>query len=149
MINYANEFPKPFSLTRFLCFPSCFLLIPAIYAYSHALYLFSFLCVLATGLSFNHWRRAENGYRRKVDKLIAWVCFVVFLFNGCYDCRGTRFYYYAVPIVLFFISSSFLFSDYLSVRLHPLWCCSHMIFHLVSALATCIVIFCAQLKKQS
>jgi hypothetical protein len=33
-----------------------------------------------------------------------------------------------------------LLSGYLSVRWHPLWCCSHIIFHVLSALATCAVI---------
>jgi hypothetical protein len=146
MINYAKEFPKPFSITKWLCVSSCFLLVPGAYAFFHGLYLQSFLCVLAAVLSLNHWRCAENGYRRFFDKSVAWICFFVFLIYGCLDCQRTHFYYYT--ILLFIVASSFFLSNYLSVRWHPYWFGTHMFFHFVCALATCVVIYCVSRKRK-
>ena len=147
MTSYRDEFPKPFSITRWLCISSCFLLIPGAYAFSQGLYLLSLLCILACITSFNHWRCAENGYRRNADKLVAWVCFIVFFISGCIDCEGSQYYNYAVSIILISVTFSFLLSGYLSMRWNPFWCSTHIFFHLFSALASSFVVYCAVQKQ--
>jgi hypothetical protein len=140
MTTYPDEFPKPFSMTRWLCISSCFMLIPGAYAFSRGLFFMSFICVLTAVASFNHWRCAENGYRRCVDKVVAWLCFVFFFLSGC-STTNSYYSYVDTLVILLFVCSSFLLSDYLSVRWNPYWCSTHILFHLFSFLAIFYVVY--------
>ena len=40
----ADEFPKPFSITKWLVLSSCFFLIPATYALKNKIYIWRFKC---------------------------------------------------------------------------------------------------------
>ena len=136
-----NEFPKPLSITSGICVSSCFFLLPAGFAFHRQLYLYGGVCTSTTFLSINHWRRAEDGMRRKIDRLVAILCFILYAVSGSLYCRGIYLYGYGVPIIATVIGS-FMASNYMSTHWHPLWCYMHMFFHLATALSECLVVQC-------
>jgi hypothetical protein len=140
----VQEFPKPFEITKWLCMSSCFFLIPGIYAFYHGLYLYGIVCTYSTLLSINHWRNAEDGFRRLIDRLSAYTCFIVYFVSGCLYCRGIYFYGYGTPILIL-ILCFFATSNYLSTRWHPRWVYSHIMFHLSVSLSQMLVIYCVLL----
>jgi hypothetical protein len=138
------EFPKPFELTKWLCVSSCLFLAPGTYAFYNQMYLYGTVCTYNTILSVNHWRDAQDGVRRLIDRISACTCFLVYFIGGCMYCRGIYFYGYGISI-LFVILSSFFTSNYLSVRWHPLWIYAHIMFHLSVSLSEFLVIYSTQL----
>ena len=136
------EFPKPFSVTIWIVLSSCFFLVPGIYAFLNAyyychkwLYLYGSLSFCTTICSVNHWRKAENGIRRKTDKAAAWIAFIAYVVTG----------FVCLPIYLSFVTvgiivSSFFVSDHLSQRHHPFWFLTHMFFHFSVSVTKCFII---------
>jgi len=139
--NPKPEFPKPFEITKWLCVSSCFFLVPGTYAFYNQLYLYGTVCTYTSILSINHWRNAEDGTRRLVDRISASTCAMTYFVGGCLHCRGIYFYGYGIPI-LFIITCCFIMSNYLSVRWNPYWIYSHMMFHLTVSLSEILVIYC-------
>ena len=134
------EFPKPFEETRWLAMSSCLFLIPAFYAFAKKLYLYGVISLFAALLSINHWRDAEDGFRRAIDCCLAYLSFVVFVVSGLIYCRGI-FFYIAIAFISMIIAL-FLISDYLSIKCHPHWYFVHIFFHLVVSIGKCVVIYC-------
>ncbi len=135
------EFPKPLSETIWLVFSSFFFLVPGTYAFLNAycykwLYLYGSLSVCTTGCSINHWRRAEDGIRRKIDIVAASIAFIAYVITG----------FVYLPLYLSFVTvgtiiSSFLVSDYLSRRNYPYWVFIHMFFHFSVSVTKCFIIY--------
>ena len=144
----VNEFPKPFKITKWLCISSCFLCVPGVYGFYHRLYLYGTVSTYTSILSINHWRDAKDGRRRLMDRISASSCFCLYFVSGSLYCQGICFYGYAIPI-LGMILSSFFTSNYLSIRWHPHWVYSHIIFHLLSSLSQLLVIYCILLSYNS
>ena len=144
----VQEFPKPFEITKWLCMSSCFFMIPGTYAFYHGLYLYGIVCSYSTLLSINHWRNAEDGFRRLIDRLSAYTCFIVYFVSGCLYCRGIYFYGYGTPILIL-ILCFFTASNYLSTRWHPQWVYSHIMFHLLVSVSQMLVIDCVLLSYNS
>jgi hypothetical protein len=135
------EFPKPLSVTIWIVFSSCFFLVPGTYAFLNAycykwLYLYGSLSVCTTICSVNHWRKAEDGIRRKTDKAAAWIAFIAYVVTG----------FVYLPTYLSFVSTgiivlSFIVSHHLSQRHHPRWFLSHMFFHFSVSVTKCFIIY--------
>ena len=135
------EFSKPLSTTIWIVGSSCFFLVPAIYAFLNIsfyrlLYLYASLSVCTTVCSINHWRQAEDGIRRKIDKVAAWIAFFVYLITG----------FLFLPIYLStttasIIISSYMVSDYYSQKHNLYWPVTHMFFHFVVSSTKCIIIY--------
>jgi len=134
------EFPKPFEITKWVVLSSCFFLIPAVYAclngYCHLLYLYGFLSISTTICSVNHWRCAEDGIRRKVDRIVAIIVFIIYVATGIIYLP-----IYLSVITLGTIMSSFIISDHLSQRHHPYWFISHMFFHASVSVTKILIIY--------
>lgn len=141
MLEALLEFPKPLSETIWIVFSSCFFLVPGTYALLNSycckwIYLYGCLSLCTTICSVNHWRRAEDGVRRKIDKAAAWTAFIAYVITG----------FVYLPLCLSFVTagtiiSSFLVSDYLSQRHHQYWCCTHMFFHFSVSVTKCFIIY--------
>lgn len=135
------EFPKPLSQTIWVVGSSCFFLVPAIYAFSNAhyfklLHLYASLSVCTTVCSVNHWRKAEDGLRRKIDKAAAWTAFVAYVITG--------FIYLPIPLSITTVSTiaiSFKISDNLSLKHHPVWPFIHAFFHLSVSVTKMFIIY--------
>lgn len=140
------EFPKPFEITKWLCVSSCFFLVPGTYAFYNQFYLYGTVCTYNTILSVNHWRKAEDGTRRLIDRISAFTCVATYFAGGCLHCRGIYLYGYGIPI-LFIIAFCFTMSNYLSVRWNPYWLYSHMMFHFTVSLSELLVIYCTIIKN--
>lgn len=135
------EFPKPLSTTKWIIGSSCFFLVPAIYAFLNIyffelLYLYAFISLCTTVCSINHWRQAEDGIRRKIDKVVAWSAFIVYFVTGF-----LYFPIYLSTTTASIIISSYMVSDYYSQKHHPYWPVIHMFFHLVGSSTECIIIY--------
>lgn len=135
------EFPKPFSITRWICLSSCFFMVPCIYAYLNSLYLYSIASMLASIFSVNHWRSADYGFKRTIDIIVARVASIIYVVSWGIYSEGIYFYGYGIPMLLIVISS-YLYSDYLSIRWHQHWVWVHMFFHLSVCVASCLTIYC-------
>ena len=135
------EFPKPLSQTLWIVGSSCFFLVPAIYAFLNVLYfewlyLYASISVCTTVCSVNHWRRAEDGIRRKIDQASARIAFIVYVVTG--------FYYlpiYLSIVTVLTIATSFAISDHLSLMHHSLWPLSHIFFHLSVTVTKMFIIY--------
>ena len=137
----SPEFPKPLSQTIWVVVSSCFFLVPAIYAFLNViyfqwLYLYALLSVCTTVCSVNHWIKAEDGVRRKIDQAAARIAFIIYVVTG--------FYYlpiYLSIVTVLTIATSFAISDYLSLMHHPLWPLSHIFFHLSVTVSKIFIIY--------
>lgn len=135
------EFPKPLSQTIWLCVSSSSFLIPSAYALNHSacykwLYMYFAASALATIFSINHWRKAEDGIRRIMDKIVAWITFFIYFV--------TAFMY--MPMYLTFsllatVVSAFFVSDTLSKKHYPYWFFAHIFFHLSISGSKCVIIW--------
>ena len=99
------------------------------------LYLYGSLSFCTTICFVNHWRKAEDGIRRKTDKAAAWIAFIAYVVTG----------FVCLPIYLSFVTvgiivSSFFVSDHLSQRHHPFWFLTHMFFHFSVSVTKCFII---------
>ena len=132
----ADEFPKPFSITKWLVLSSCFFLIPATYALKNNIYIYGGLSVSTSICSINHWRCAEYGIRRNVDRFFAIVAFFIYVPTGLFI-----FPIYLSAITLSTIIVSFVISNYLSKNHYPYFVFVHMIFHASVAITKILVIY--------
>jgi hypothetical protein len=133
------EFPKPLSITKWVVLSSCSFLIPAVYAFLNVhykfLYIYGFLSVSTTICSVNHWRHAEDGIRRKIDRIVAGISFVIYVTTGI-----ILFPIYLSVVTLGIITSSFIISNYLSQKHHPYWFLVHVFFHISVTITKIIII---------
>ncbi len=134
------EFPKPFEITKWLCLSSCFFLIPGTYAFYNHFYLHGSVCILTNILSINHWRKAEDGFRRKMDIIAASSGALIYITSWIVYCENTCFLMGIPSITLVFIS--FVLSHYLSVHWNSDWVYIHMLFHFSVSLSKMLVIYC-------
>ena len=134
------EFPKHFEITKWLCVSSCFFLIPGVYAFYNEQHFYGNVCVYTLIFSINHWRKAEDGIRRKMDIIVATSAALIYIFSWVVYCEGTCFLIGIPIITLVFIS--FLLSNYLSVRWNPHWVYMHMLFHVFCSISEMLVIHC-------
>lgn len=132
----TDEFPKPFSMTKWLVLSSCFFLIPATYALQNAIYLYGFVSVSTTICSINHWRCAEDGLRRKVDKIVAMMAFIIYFSTGC-----VYFPIYISVVTFATIALSFMISNHLSKNHDPYWVLAHVFFHASVTITKIIIIY--------
>lgn len=84
---FEPEFPKPFSITKWTVISSIFFLVPATYAFLNTiicawLYWYGVLSVCTTIFSVNHWRQAEYGMRRNLDRVVAWIACIIYVSTG-------------------------------------------------------------------
>jgi hypothetical protein len=133
------EFPKPFEETKWVVMSSCLFLIPAVYAFVNKLYLCGVVSLFAGLLSINHWRNAENGFRRAADCYTAYICFLVYGSLAFIYCRGI--YYKYCSLIYIITVTLFLVSNHLSIQCHPDWCFIHALFHLFAIISKCLVIY--------
>ena len=134
------EFPKPFEITKWLCLSSCFFLVPGIYAFYNEFYLHGSVCVVTNILSINHWRKAEDGFRRKMDIIAASSGAVIYITSWIVYCENTCFLIGIPSISLVFVS--FFLSHYLSVHWNSDWVYVHALFHFAVSLSKMLVIYC-------
>lgn len=137
----VSEFPKPISQTIWVVASSFFFLVPATYAFLNViyfqwLYLYASLSVCTTICSINHWRKAEDGVRRKIDRVAAWTAFLVYVITGFIYLPN-----YLSIATLTTITTTFAISDSLSQTHHPYWPRSHVLFHLSVSLTKCCIIY--------
>ena len=134
---FELEFPKPFCITKWLVLSSCFFLVPAIYAFLHAhTILYGFLSIFTTICSINHWRCAEDGYRRQIDRVVAIIAFIIYFVTGC-----IYFPIYLSILTFTTIGLSFATSNYLSKIHHEYWALVHVLFHLSVSITKIIIIY--------
>lgn len=135
------EFPKPFSITIWMVYSSITFLVPAIYAFLNTaiyswLYWYGILSVGATIFSVNHWRQAEYGIRRNMDRIVAWVACIIYVITGLLYLPG-----YLSIATLGAITSTYILSNNLSPKHHPSWPIVHVLFHLSVSMTKCFIIY--------
>ena len=75
-------YPIEFAQSKYLVLSSCLLLYPMINSYNTGQFFLTGVSALAGVASINHWRRAEDGIRRKVDVICARTSFTIYFING-------------------------------------------------------------------
>jgi hypothetical protein len=138
--NALPEFPKPFEMTKWVCVSSCFLMVPGIWAFYNEQYLHLFISIYATLFSINHWRKAEDGIRRKMDIIAASSGTLIYFVNWNIYCEGVHFLIGIFILSIVFVS--FFVSDYLSLCWNRYWLYIHMFFHFCVSLSEMLVIDC-------
>jgi len=150
LIVYPNrgspEFPKPFEITKWLCVSSCFFLIPGVYAFYNDFYFYGTVCVYTFIFSINHWRKAEDGIRRKIDIIAASSGALIYIASWIVYCKDICFLMGIPILILVFVS--FLFSHLLSIYWNVgYWVYMHMFFHFCVSLSEMLVIHCKEYNK--
>jgi hypothetical protein len=138
--NLVSEFPKPFEMTKWLCFSSCFFLVPGVYAFYNKQHFYGTVCVYTFIFSVNHWRKAKDGIRRKMDIIAASSGALIYIISWIVYCEGTCFLMGIPTLIL--VVASILLSNYLSIRWNPYWVYIHMFFHMAVSISKMLVIHC-------
>ena len=116
--------------SKWLVLSSCTFLIPAVRAFHHSFYLYSMISLCTTLFSINHWRRAECGLRRRMDRVVARGAFIVYVFTG---------YMHLNPldssVCLFPICLCYWLACVLSYNNYSCWVVMHFLFHLCTTIA--------------
>ena len=134
-------YPIHISISKWLVLSSCFFLIPALHAFTSSYHYYGALSTITTIASINHWRRAEFGARRNVDRAVAHTSFIAYFLTGCNRMilRSSNLLIYAVPGVIFILTFY-----YLSIRLMDLgstrWVYCHFLFHVFVAIEQILVL---------
>jgi hypothetical protein len=63
--------------SKYLLITSCLLFVPAWFAYSKELYVFSAILVFSAVVSINYWRHSTFSYRRYLDFMVQTICVVL------------------------------------------------------------------------
>ena len=125
--------------SNLLCISSCAFLIPGIYAYNHSYWLYAIVSIFATILSINYWRDVKDGWRRRIDFIMAKTCFIVYFCSGFYYVRDFNLF-----LIGIFGCISFLYAFYKSKSLYDNnnsnWVYFHAFFHLCSSLEQLLVL---------
>ncbi len=139
-MNNLSEYPIPFSQTKYLCLSSLMFLIPGFISYYFGFIIYSLLSISNAIFSINHWRRAEDGIRRKLDVFIARLSFIVYFSSGLFYLQNIT-----SLLTITLISSSYFISKRLSLKHNSYWVIAHFIFH-ISVSSTKILIIYAMHK---
>ena len=135
-MNNIQEYPKPFSETKYLVLSSLTFLIPGLISYNFGFIIYSLLSISTTIFSINHWRCAENGIRRTLDVFMARFAFIVYFISGLFYLQNIT-----ALLTITLISSSYLISCHLSVKQNSYWLHAHVLFHIfVSSTKILIII---------
>jgi hypothetical protein len=122
--------------SKYLLVTSFLLLLPAWFAYSKQLYLFSAIIGISSLISINYWRHSTFSYRRYLDFIVQTVCIVlVIVLLLYYD-----YHYYAIDDPYVFVNiftiltAIFCYYKSWSVWLENTksdWWKYHLIFHIL------------------
>jgi hypothetical protein len=128
--------------SKWLVLSSLTFLIPSIRAFHHSFYLYSVISLCTTLFSINHWRRAECGLRRRMDRVVARGAFIIYVFTGCMHLNPLHSSGYLFPICL-----CYCLSCGLSYHNYSMWVAMHFLFHLCTTIAKLNIINAMILQK--
>jgi len=138
--NKAIDYPIPINVSIWLVFSSFFFMVPGVYAFIHSFYFYGSVSAITTLCSANHWRNAEDGVRRTIDRIVAHASFITYLVTGCVFLRGVLLYGYGTSvggIMLIF----YYFSARLAKQGNSRWVYCHFLFHVFVALGQYLVMY--------
>lgn len=138
-VERSNKFPVP--SVDSLVVSSCFFLLPALYGFMTAHYLYALLSVITTVVSVNYWRHPVEGWRRTADLITAKVSFIVYFFTGySIFIRDWGLMAVALPGCICIIGFYMMSNRYWDAD-SPYWVYLHMLFHLFVALEQFLVLY--------
>jgi hypothetical protein len=120
---------KPIS-SKWLVISSCTFLIPSARAFNHSFYLHCMISLCTTLFSINHWRRAECGMRRSLDRVVARGAFIVYVYTGYMHLN-----LFHSSICIFPICLCYWLADVLFHYNYSGWVVMHFLFHLCTTVA--------------
>ena len=127
----------PWSETKWLVLSSCFMLVPAGYAYRRGMLLHSAVLTAASLFSMNYWRHAKYGWRRNVDFVVAKSTFLLFFYTGIHHIQHITSHSWFIPLTSIYL---FYKSKILYNKQDVCWVNYHMLFHLFGSIQSIIVI---------
>lgn len=125
--------------SNLLCVSSCAFLIPGIYAYNHSYWLYAIVSTLATILSINYWRDVKDGWRRRIDFMMAKTCFFVYFSSGFYYVRDLNLFLIGICGCILFLFA-FHKSKSLYDQNNSTWSFYHAFFHCCSSAIQLLVL---------
>ena len=139
-IHKSIDYPIHISITIWLVFSSCFFLIPGAYAFFSSYFFFGCVSTITTVNSINHWRKAEDGMRRTIDRITASISFAIYFCTGCIFLRGPVLYAYAIPGVFAILGFYYLSHKFANQGSNK-WLYSHFFFHLFVGIEQFVVLY--------
>jgi len=122
--------------TRWLVGSSCTFLIPSLYVYRKNK-CYSAILIGTTFFSVNHWRKAENGFRRTLDLIYASFSFTTFLSLGLQVIKNKWGYSCLAAIMYCYKMSHHV---YQTKGPESEWYIYHFMFHLLMTLELLYII---------
>ena len=125
--------------SKWLVLSSFFFTIPAKYAYSNNLHLYSIILFFTSVISANYWRKATYSWRRNMDLIFAKFSFTVFVSNGIFYVRTLNYVilgYTGLIVLLYFY---YLSTKLLQVKNNN-WYKYHFGFHVIMTFEQFIII---------
>ena len=115
-------------------------MLPAVYAFTIAMYSWTILLTITTLISANYWRNATYSWRRLADHVWAKISFTTFLVNGVMHLEYFPFIITSYPLLIIL-----LYCYYKSCTLNSLgktnWWRFHLIFHIIMTYQQFIVLY--------
>ena len=127
--------------TKYIVFSSLFFMVPAVYAYTKSLYLYTAMLSSTSLMSINYWKKATFSWRRTLDVINAHTMIAIFGYNGLVIKNNIyikvfSFTIFGSAIYLYTLSDKYRLVKYIK----PTWYRYHMTFHAFSTIFACMVI---------
>lgn len=123
-----------------LTISSAFFLIPACFAYYHAIYSMSLLSTFTTMVSVAFWYRPRDGIRRMLDLVVAKLSFVIYFTVGLFNIRESTIFGLGLVGAVLMIGSYGTGLTLFDAR-SPRWVYAHMVFHFLVACGQVLVLY--------
>ena len=118
-------YPIEFAQSKYLVLSSFLLLYPMLDSCKNGQPFLMCVSASAGVASINHWRRAQNGFRRKIDIFCARTSFTIYFINGLYYIESYRTAFPILVMCLVFYNLSILFAQMGLKK----WVICHALFH--------------------
>jgi hypothetical protein len=118
-------YPIEFAQSKFLVLSSLLLLYPMLNSYNTGQHFLMCVSGSAGVASINHWRRAEDGMRRKIDVICARTSFAIYFVNGLIFIES---FSRAMPFLIM-CYVFYTFSSLFAQKGYKKWVICHALFH--------------------
>jgi hypothetical protein len=135
--------------SKCLVMTSSLFFIPAWFAFTKGLYIYSGVSVITALASINYWcDDSIYDYRRSIDLIVAKISFAIYFISGCVYLPGTDIFIPAITIcsgiILFYTMSNISHQKNKSY-----WLYYHILFHCCVALEQYMVLLAITLRESA
>lgn len=129
----------PLKYSIWLVISSLSFLVPSWLALCRSLYWHCAVYFMTAAASANYWRKAQYGFRRNVDVVVARLSFVFTLVTGIFRVQGLKVLIVGWTLVIA-IPIAYKLSLYLEEKRTPLWLIAHFAMHCFISAGMLIVV---------